>query len=389
MKLKVLVIVLLVVVGGAAVVVSLGLLPGTSAADSATYLTAAATTGDVTDEVAATGTIAASSTYAMGFGEAAQLVTDASATVGSGDWTTATVDATVGQAVKQGDVLATAETGDLDRQLTAAELSLASANLGAKLARATLSTANDGTDQTAIDQARIGYYQAVGSWRDAQKTVSDLKHQVALAKLTAPIDGIVTTVNLVAGQPSMGTGIVMASDAYEVTADVVESDISTMSIGQPATVSVGAIDAVIGGTVSQIAPGASSSSGSGSVVTFPVTVTLTGAPSALRSGMTADITIVTDSATNVLTIPSAALRGTAGSYRVQVLGADGKPENRTVDVGLVTSSTAEIKRGLTAGETVITGSNSPRTTTTTTGGFGGGGGTIAIPGGGGGRGFQP
>jgi hypothetical protein len=100
--------------------------------------------------------------------------------------------------------------------------------------------------------------------------------------------------------------------------------------------------------------------------------------------MTADITITTASATNVLTVPAAALVGTTGNYAVRVLGADGQPQVKQVDVGLVTSSLAEIKSGLDQGEAVITGTASDRTQTTVTNGFGPGGGTF-IGGGGGGR----
>ncbi len=110
MKLKVLVIVVLVVAGGVAVVASLGGLPGAGSANATQYLTATATTGNVTDEVAATGTIAAARTYAMGFGAPPQVTTDTSASVGSGTWTVTEVDAEVGKAVKAGDVLARAST---------------------------------------------------------------------------------------------------------------------------------------------------------------------------------------------------------------------------------------------------------------------------------------
>ena len=49
------------------------------------------------------------------------------------------------------------------------------------------------------------------------------------------------------------------------------------------------------------------------------------------------------SAHDVLTVPAAALRGTAGNYSVPVLdGTTGTPEARPVQVGLVTSSLAEI-----------------------------------------------
>ena len=76
-----------------------------------------------------------------------------------------------------------------------------------------------------------------------------------------------------------------------------------------------------------------------------------------------DITIVTASATGVLTIPAAALRGTAGDYRVQVLGADGTPTTRPVTVGLVTSTDAEIRSGLNEGEMVVTGTAADRLAT--------------------------
>jgi hypothetical protein len=82
-----------------------------------------------------------------------------------------------------------------------------------------------------------------------------------------------------------------------------------------------------------------------------------------------------------LTIPSAALRGTTGSYRVQVLGTDGMPVSRDVTVGLVTSSLAEVMSGLSDGELVVTGTASQLANAGTSGGrFGGG--AIGVPGGG-------
>jgi RND family efflux transporter MFP subunit len=386
MKLKVLVILVLLAAGGVAVFISLGGLPAGGSGSATTYLTATATTGDVTDEVAATGSIAPTASYALGFGTQARLAGDAAATAGSGTWMVESVKVTIGQGVKQGDVLATASTADLDRQLQAAKLSLASAGIAERQAKDALDAAT-GTDP--IRQAKMAYNNALNGRRQAEATVADLEAQIALATLVAPIDGTVTAVSIAPGLESSGTAMTIASATFEVTADVVESDISSMSLDQGATVTVSAINAAIGGTVSAIAPAASSSGGSGSVVSFPVTVALTGAPSNLRSGMTADITIVTASATNVLTVPAAALRGTSGNYRVQVMGADGVPVATPVTVGLVTSATVEVKSGLNAGDVVVTGTAADLLTTTSTsggrnGGFGGGG--IAVPGGGG---FRP
>jgi macrolide-specific efflux system membrane fusion protein len=97
--------------------------------------------------------------------------------------------------------------------------------------------------------------------------------------------------------------------------------------------------------------------------------------------MTADVTITIDSATGVMTIPAAALRGDTGNYTVLVMGADGTPTAQPVQVGLITNTTAEVKSGLTIGQDVITGVSNPQTTTTTAGGggFGGGGFGGAFP----------
>jgi macrolide-specific efflux system membrane fusion protein len=385
MKLKVLLILVLVVAGAGAVFVSLGGLPTQAA--TTRYLTSTAAVADVSDDVAATGAIASTASYGLPFGAAAHLVDSSSSSSSSNSstatWTVKTVDVTLGQAVKKGDKLATATAPDLVSSLSAANSSRLSAKLQLAIAQDNLDNAS-GT--TAIRQARLSVYQAQSQLSQAQSQQAAIAAQLAASTLVAPIDGIVSAINISPGlvAPS-GDAIVVDAVSYQVTADVVESDISKIQLKQPATVTVSAIGTDLDGTVAAISPAASSTSGGNgtTVVSYAVTVTLTNPPAALKSGMTADITITTASATNVLTVPAAALVGSSGNYAVRVLGADGQPQVKPVDVGLVTSSLAEIKSGLDQGEAVITGTASDRTQTTVTNGFGPGGGTFI--GGGGGR----
>ena len=380
MKLKILAIVALGVVGVGAAFVALGGLPA-SASSTTQYLTGAVTTGNVTNDVAATGTMATTASYGLSFGSPAH-VAGATTSTGSTTSTVKTVKVAVGDAVTKGQVLATADTTDLERQLADATATLGSAKIQ-------LSNANDALDAAtttaATRQARMSVYSAETQVSNARKARLDLMHQIAFATLTAPIDGVVTTVNVVAGldAPS-GDAIVIDSTALQVTADVAESDVASMSIGQLATVTVSAVSAELTGKVTAIAPTATSGSTNGSVVSYPVTISVTGAPKTVRPGMTASITITIDSASNVLTVPSAALRGTAGNYSVLVMNPTGEPTAQAVQVGLVTNTTAEIKSGLTEGQQVVTGVNTAQTGTPTTGnglgggfggGFGGGGGT--------------
>jgi RND family efflux transporter MFP subunit len=382
MRLKIVAIVALAVVGVGAAFVALGGLPA-SAAETTRYLTAAAATGNVTDDVAASGTVAPTISYGLAFGTAPHLA-GATADGGTSTWTVTDLKVAVGQAVKKGQVLATASTADLRRQLDDATAALASANIQLKIAQDDLDNAST---TAARRQARMGLNNAKTQVSDATKTRADLAASIARATLTAPIDGVVTTVSIVKGldAPS-GDAIVVDGTGLQVTAEVVESDLAKIVVGQPAAVSIAAVGGDVTGTVTAIAPTASDASNG--VVSYATTIVLTDPPQAVRAGMTADVTINVANAANVLTVPAAALRGSAGGYSVLVLDATGKPVPKAVEVGLVTASLAEIKSGLAEGDPVVIGvnTNQNQTTVTNGGGFnrGFGGGGVAIPGNGGG-----
>jgi macrolide-specific efflux system membrane fusion protein len=397
MKTKIVAVLVLAAIGVGAIYVSLGGFPA-QAASASEYLTAAATTGDVTDDVAATGTIQSAERYGLVFGADPYLVTDSStAPQVTATYPVTKVDVKVGDTVRKGQVVATASTADLERQLTTARNTLASARVGLNAANDARSTANDSGNTDQIRQAKIGQLNARNQLADAQKQVADLRTQIAGATLESPIDGLVTEVDIRPGfdAPS-GNAIVVDASAFQITTNVVESDLGDIAVGQPAAITISAIGATVTGKVSAISPVASSdNTGGGSVVAYPVTVSLDSVPPKARSGMTADVTITIASAKNVLTVPAAALRGSDGGYRVLTLDATGQPVSTPVSVGLVTSTTAEIKDGISEGTAVVTGTAASRTgTTTPNGGFGGfgasGGGPVFQRGGNGGGGnFKP
>ena len=75
-------------------------------------------------------------------------------------------------------------------------------------------------------------------------------------------------------------------------------------------------DVTLKGTVTQIAPAGTQSSG---VVNYPVTVTLDKARDAVKTGMTANLTIVVDERKNVLTVPNQAIKTVNKQKVVDVL----------------------------------------------------------------------
>jgi macrolide-specific efflux system membrane fusion protein len=385
MKLKLFAILVLAAVGVGAVIFAAG---GIRAGSGQTpqYLTATASVGDVVQDASATGTVEASRTYGLAFGSAAHLIDDSSssssnstssANGSSTTWPVLSVSAKVGATVKMGDVLAKADATDLKVELATATDQWLAANLELDTADEQLADAQDADNTDAERQAQIAVYNAKNQVAQAQQTREDLQAQIRHATLKAPISGVIVEVNVVAGLdgPS-GDAIVIDSSALQVTADVVEADLPSLKVGQPATVTVSAADATLTGKVTSIAPAAASTSGNSSVVSYPIAISIQDTTGKVRSGMSADVSITTASATNVLRVPSTALAGANGQYAVRTLDATGTVVTRPVTVGLITSSMAEIKDGLAEGETVVTGVATAQTTTT--GGFGG----FGVPGGG-------
>ena len=117
---------------------------------------------------------------------------------------------------------------------------------------------------------------------------------------------------------------------------------------------IDAVDATSTGKVVAIAPSAASSSGN--VVTYAVTIELTDPPATTRPGMSAKASVTIAGRWASSRFPAVALNGSAlDGYTVLVVGADGSAQSRDVVVGLVTSTQAEIKSGLQAGEAVVIG----------------------------------
>ena len=230
------------------------------------------------------------------------------------------------------------------QQVTNASLSYQAAELSyqSKVAPAPTATIQ-------ADQAQVA---------SAQSTVNADQAAVSAATLTAPADGLIIAVNILpdVNAPTSGYAIEESVGPMVANASFAESDIASLKVGQTATVSVTGAAVSVPGTLTQIVPVASSSSGASSVATYAVTVTLTSPPATVLAGMSATVTVTTASVDNVLRVPATALQGSASAgYTVQVVNSDGSVTTQAVQVGLVTTSYAQITSGLSAGETVVTG----------------------------------
>jgi macrolide-specific efflux system membrane fusion protein len=248
-----------------------------------------------------------------------------------------------------------------------AQSQLSSAQVQLQNAQAALAALQQGTtsQQVAIDQSQVQIDQI--NIDNAQKALSQ-------ATLTAPADGVVGQVNITVGQISgSGTGsspstqggsssgsasansssthaiVVLNPGAFEVVGSVSDVQVNQVAIGQRARVTVAGSSQAITGRVSTIAQEATVSSG---VATFPVTVVLDGSNPSLHSGVSASIAVVINQVVHVLTVPSSAIRPSAGGVSVQTL-VNGQPVSVPVTVGASDALRTQILSGLNEGDNVV------------------------------------
>jgi macrolide-specific efflux system membrane fusion protein len=188
------------------------------------------------------------------------------------------------------------------------------------------------------------------------------------------------------GSSSTSSGFAELINDNQMTMSVSlsEDDISSVKVGQIATVSITALSGVeLAGRVTSISPLGSDSSG---VVSYDATVTITQNNSKVLPGMSATASIVTGQAQGV-TIPNDAITGSGSSATVELVKGS-KVTSQPVVVGLKGSSRSQIVSGLKSGQEVqvtitlpslgTSSSNSSTTSSSTSpfgaGGFGGGAG---------------
>lgn len=278
--------------------------------------------------------------------------------------TVTAVHVALGDTVAAGQTLATIDTLQLNADLLEAKATLASA-------QARLASAEDEDDGTAAAEAQVA---AASAQVDvAQAAVDEAQEQMAATTLVAPAAGLVTEVNLEVGDVVSGSGgsavdgsvpsggstsattsgahvVIIGTDSWSVDVSVDDSEVALIEVGDQAELTLEDATDLVFGTVAEIGL---VSTTTGGVAAFPVTVEITGQPEGVYDGVAADVEIVYERRTDVLTVPSAAVRTVDGASVVTQLDADGNEVEVPVTVGETVGDRTEITAGLAEGDEVV------------------------------------
>jgi HlyD family secretion protein len=282
------------------------------------YRTAKVDKGDVTQTVTATGSLSAVTTVKVG-SQVSGIV--------------AVLHADFNTQVKKNQLLAELDPTPFVAKVDQSQGVLDKARVDQRNAEISLrrqqALMKDGlAPQADLDQAQANYDGAVAAVVQAVAALKQAKTDLSNSKIIAPIDGTVVDREYDVGQTVAASfqapmlfQIAQDLTKMQVSADVSESDIGGVKVGQPVRFSVDAFpDRVFRGKVSQIRLFATVNQ---NVVTYPVIIEVPNPDLDLKPTMTANVSIDVATVPGTLRVPNAALR-----FRPEGVSAAASAEER-------------------------------------------------------------
>ncbi|WP_036608281.1 efflux RND transporter periplasmic adaptor subunit [Oribacterium sp. P6A1] len=171
-------------------------------------------------------------------------------------------------------------------------------------------TIQDGQSNIEMARRNADYNE-----KNAQNDVEKIKDQIKEAVIISPIDGIVTNLNVSAGEIYKGDviAVVQNTSGFKASAEADQIDVSDIAKNMKASISTKTTgDTEMTGEVTFVSPipGVTNNSKDSTSTTktssnnYPIEVTIQDPSDRLRIGMTAKIKIIENEAKDVLAVPS-------------------------------------------------------------------------------------
>jgi membrane fusion protein, macrolide-specific efflux system len=286
------------------------------------------------------------------------------AQLGNAYWSTSgqvsAIYVSVGSKVSIGEPLAKLNDSTQLAKLNAAQAAYNSARAQLALAEASGSSAQILSAETAVANANVQLVSA--------------RQEEAATLLIAPKAGSVLAINGAVGDPvnSGGQGttsptlgapaangfiVIGNSSSFVLEALFSQTEEVHLAVGEPGYVTVAPLPGLnLAAKVTLVQPTATQVNG---VPEYLAEITLTQTNASLRNGQSATVNVTVATASNVLSVPTAALfTGSNGALQVDVW-SQGAAYATTVSIGLVGNTYTQITSGLQQGEQVVLSPTGP------------------------------
>ena len=252
-------------------------------------------------------------------------------------------DVSSGQAAIQG----------AEASVTSAQAALGNAQASVPSAQASLQASQAKLSQVIAGPLPSDVQQAQEAITSSQLALELAQTNLDNATLKAPFAGVITAVPVSLGQlvsSSTQVATLVNPTAIEIDATVDETSITQLKAGQQATVSFDAIPGkTFPGTLTVVTPSGTTQNG---VVVFPIVVDINTQGLTVPAGISANVTIITQTTPNVLAVPSRDVHRVGATQVVDTL-VNGKRVPVVVTTGVTNGQQTEIKTGLKEGDLVL------------------------------------
>ena len=269
----------------------------------------------------------------------------------------------LGDRVKAGDVVARLDPADNTKNAAAAAAQLSAAQHQLTYAEQQVTRDRVQAQESLISRAQLeqtenAYAAALAQRNQAQAQSALSQDQLKYTTLIADKAGVITAEQADTGQNvSAGQAVynLAWSGETDVVADVPETALASLAVGQNATVSIGALAGKkFAARVREVSPAADAQSR-----TYRVRLTLEAPTPEVRLGMTADVAFAQSTASasgtpgQSFTLPSTALFHAGNLPAVWIVKADNALELRRVEVSRYGERTVTVSQGIAAGERIV------------------------------------
>jgi HlyD family secretion protein len=237
------------------------------------------------------------------------------------------------------------------RDLDTAKAALVQAQSAYDIAQQHLEAAKAVSNQASIASAQGQLESAKGKYLGAQA-------QLSYTEIRSPINGVVTDRPLFAGETAAaGAPVITVMDTSALIAKVhiAQSLAQQLTVGGEASLKITGIDEAVTAKISLISPALDPGS-----TTVEIWLRVDNPKSTLKAGTPAHATITGRTVSSALLIPADALQSSASgsdavaSKFVLIVGGDGAAHKLSVTTGIQTDELVQILSGLTTKDTVIT-----------------------------------
>jgi multidrug efflux pump subunit AcrA (membrane-fusion protein) len=242
--------------------------------------------------------------------------------------------------------------------INTAQTSLDSAESAVMTAKGNLQSAEDKLSQIKAPPRKEDVDLAQAQLRQGEAALIRAQQQLDKSVLVSPCDGIIIEVEKQEGEMIKSASAehiisLMCGGKFQIETDIPEVDIGKVDLDDFVEISLDAFpEEFFLGKIIKIDPAETIIQG---VVYYNARLAFDELDEKVKSGMTANITIVADSRENVLFIPQRALKEKEGKKIVRIPSADNGYQEKEVETGLRGSNgMIEIISGLNEGDKVIT-----------------------------------